>query len=538
MMTLTYFRLTLLCLVVVLNLSLVYFVYQNNSRKLVSRVFAGLALSTMGWLIFIYCALFFTLNSHGLHLLFARLSLACAVLDTLFFYLLGFILVYDRLPSKKINFVIGILSFCLIILIMLPYAFADSEITRDGLITTTPGPVMPVFALFVSILNFYTFYILINAVKKLSGLMKRQVVLFLCGGFIFYALVLSTLMVPITFYHDATSVQFAPLYVLIFLSFTAVASLKYQLFNVRVIITELFVGLLNFLLLLQLILSNSVVRATVNFLIFLLGCVVSVLLIKNSRKELKQTEERVRVESLQEANRQLQELDRQKTEFLTIAAHQLRTPVSIIKNYIAMLQDGDYGKVSEEVQEIHKNIGESSEWLVRLGDEFLNIAHLEQGQTKYHMSVGDVSLVVDSVINELKGRAAHKGINLAWQRPTESMHTKMDEEKIRNVIFNFVDNAIKYSDAGTVAVNASVEHRRILVRVTDEGIGFTKVDHDKLFKKFQRGDNARKREVNSSSGLGLYIARMFVEGHGGEVWAQSKGLGKGSEFGLWIPVHV
>jgi two-component system sensor histidine kinase VicK len=147
-----------------------------------------------------------------------------------------------------------------------------------------------------------------------------------------------------------------------------------------------------------------------------------------------------------------------------------------------------------------------------------------------------VSLVTDSVVNELEDRAANKDLKLEWQRPTESMHTKMDEEKIRNVIFNFVDNAIKYSDGGTIRINAQVKSNRIYVTVRDEGIGFDKPDEEKLFKKFQRGDNARKREVNSSTGLGLYIARMFVEGHGGEVWAKSEGLGKGSEFGLWLPI--
>ena len=201
-----------------------------------------------------------------------------------------------------------------------------------------------------------------------------------------------------------------------------------------------------------------------------------------------------------------------------------------------MLQDGDYGKVNKEVKGVHSNIAESCEWLVRLGEEFLNIANLEQGQTKFHWSEGDITLVINSVVKELKDRAANKGLMLEWQRPTESMRMKMDEEKLRNVIFNFVDNAIKYSQEGAIAIIASVENSGIAVRVKDQGMGFDKEDEAKFFQKFQRGKNAHQVEVNTSTGLGLYIAAKFVEGHGGKVWAKSSGPGTGSEFGFWIPL--
>jgi signal transduction histidine kinase len=524
----------LLSLAIIIAFTLAIVAFRQRKGNALSNIFILLDFSLIIWAIIIYISML-PIENHSA-LILARLSIFFGFLEVTFFFILSKRLADNRMPSKFFNFFLFIFGSALLFLgPTTPLLFKRILSSADNILAD-PGIGLYIFGVVVNVLLFLSFWILFKSLKEKRNESRIQIELVLIGGVFTFLSIILSIFLPLIFFQSAAFITFAPLYVLFFLLLVAIAIFKFHLFNVRLLVTEIAVLILNFLFLVQLLISDDKLKFFVNLIFLLISIFFSVILTKAAKKEISKTEERVRLESLEHANQKLQELDRQKTEFLTIAAHQLRTPVSIIKNYVSMLQDGDYGAVNADVQEVHKNIGESSEWLVRLGDEFLNIANLEQGQTKFRWSDGDVSLVTDSVVNELEDRAANKDLKLEWQRPTESMHTKMDEEKIRNVIFNFVDNAIKYSDGGTIRINAQVKSNRIYVTVRDEGIGFDKPDEEKLFKKFQRGDNARKREVNSSTGLGLYIARMFVEGHGGEVWAKSEGLGKGSEFGLWLPI--
>lgn len=233
------------------------------------------------------------------------------------------------------------------------------------------------------------------------------------------------------------------------------------------------------------------------------------------------------------ANLRLQELDKQKTEFLSIASHQLRTPLSIIKGYVELIKDGAYGAPSKELLETLSNIDETNDRLVKLVEEFLDISRIEQGRTKFSFAPHAIEDVVDSVLKELAERAKDKGLALDWTRPGIGQ-SKMDEEKVRHVVFNFIDNAIKYSETGTIRITAAIEEGGVTVRVKDNGLGFNKEDAVNFYQKFYRGENVKTVNVGGT-GLGLYVCRKFIESHGGKVWAKSEGLGKGGEFGFWIP---
>ena len=252
----------------------------------------------------------------------------------------------------------------------------------------------------------------------------------------------------------------------------------------------------------------------------------------------KEVEEREKLQvvthELEKANAQLKELDRQKTDFLSIAAHQLRTPLSIINGYVELIGDGAYGKVTKATKDILHNMDESNGHLVKLIDEFLNITRIEQGRTKFDFAEHDMVKLIDGVVAELSDRAKQNGLTLVWARaklPT----IVYDEEKVRHVVFNFVDNAIKYTTAGDIAVTALAENDGVSVRVRDKGFGFGPIDQANFFQKFYRGENVKNTNVNGT-GLGLYVCRKFIESHGGHVWAKSPGLKKGSEFGFWIPL--
>jgi len=238
--------------------------------------------------------------------------------------------------------------------------------------------------------------------------------------------------------------------------------------------------------------------------------------------------------ALEKANLRLQELDQQKTEFLSIASHQLRTPLSILKGYLELINDGAYGKPSKDLSKILSDLDFNNENLIKLVDEFLDISRIEQGRTKFQFAKVDLNKIIQGVVSELKQKAAGKGLDIKWKKNSKLKKVIVDEEKISNILLNFIDNALKYTEKGEIEVKTEEHDRGISVKVLDKGIGFDRADKVNFFQKFYRGTNVAGINVNGT-GLGLYVCLKFIEAHHGKVWAHSPGLGKGSEFGFWIP---
>ncbi len=311
---------------------------------------------------------------------------------------------------------------------------------------------------------------------------------------------------------------------------------RHRLLGTRVVATELSVGITEFFVVMQIFFSREPLEIVIRSLFAIAVGFVSVLLIKSVRREAQRQEELSQLAySLEQANLRLKEIDKQKTDFLSIAAHQLRTPLSIINGYTELITEGAYGKVGKGIKRILVNIDESNGHLVKLVDEFLDITRIEQGRTRYDFAKQDIRDIIDSVIKEMTDRAEGKALHLVWSRAPVILQAVVDAEKIRHVIFNFIDNAIKYSNEGTIRVVAEKSGVGIAVRVIDDGFGFGQIDQANFFQKFYRGENVKGTNVNGT-GLGLYVCRMFIEGHGGRVWAISPGLKKGSEFGFWVPL--
>lgn len=240
---------------------------------------------------------------------------------------------------------------------------------------------------------------------------------------------------------------------------------------------------------------------------------------------------------LQEANMHLRDLDKAKSEFLSIASHQLRTPISAIKGYLSMILDGDFGKINNpKVNEVMKGIFESSTRLARLVNIFLNVSRIESGRLKLEKRPTQVNDLITSVISELIGEAKKKGLKLSYQENKNLPLINIDPDKIRDVILNLIDNSIKYTPKGSVKVSVSSDDKFIKFVVNDTGIGIDPVEAKGLFRKFVRGSGVAQIHTGGS-GLGLFIAQKMIKEHGGRVWAESEGKEKGSTFQFVIPFN-
>ncbi len=238
---------------------------------------------------------------------------------------------------------------------------------------------------------------------------------------------------------------------------------------------------------------------------------------------------------LQQANVHLKQLDKAKSEFLSIASHQLRTPISAVKGYLSMLLEGDFGSLQPEQAKIITDIFESASRLARLINIFLNVSRIESGRFKLAPALTDMNTIVESVVKELQQQAKVKNLELVVQLPTKPVTITVDSDKIREVILNLVDNAIKYTQQGSITVSHELKSGEYHFVTKDTGMGILPEEVSGLFRKFVRGSGVA--QVNTQgSGLGLYIAQRVVAEHGGKIWAESPGVGKGSTFQFTVPV--
>jgi len=229
-------------------------------------------------------------------------------------------------------------------------------------------------------------------------------------------------------------------------------------------------------------------------------------------------------------------IEKMKTEFVSVAAHQLRTPLSAIKWTLKMVLDEDLGEINNEQEEFLQDTYKSNERMITLVNNLLNVTRIEEGRYLYETEVGDVSKIVEQVFENHKEQAAKKEVKLKLEKAKEDFpKTLIDHEKIQIAVTNLMDNAIKYTPAGG-EVKISLEHdkEKISFRISDTGVGIPKIQQERMFTKFFRGSNVVRMETEGS-GLGLFITKNIIEAHGGEIWFESE-EGTGTTFYFTLPV--
>ena len=234
---------------------------------------------------------------------------------------------------------------------------------------------------------------------------------------------------------------------------------------------------------------------------------------------------------LEEANVHLTELDQQKSEFISLASHQLRGPLTAIKGYGSMILEGDFGPITDPIKEAVTKIFQSTSDLVVLVGDYLDVSRIEQGRMQYNFEHFDISQEIETVITELRPTLEKAHLTIAYDVDKSLQYfVDGDRGKIKQVIGNIVDNSIKYTPQGGIHVwLAKKDNNKVLITVSDTGVGIKKEVLPNLFEKFTRAPDASKTNI-MGTGLGLYIAKKMIEAHHGRIWAESAGEGKGASF--------
>lgn len=448
-----------------------------------------------------------------------------AILIPVFYFI--FISVFLDINNKKLRY---IFSFIGVLLAFFSFTslFKTGVSIKFGFYWVDPGKlyfISPVFFLGVTL---YTIYLLFKTYLKLKedDLSKDRIKYQIFASIVGFGGG-ATNFFPQFF----DTFPFGNYFVILYVFFMSYSVLKYKSFGtVRAIAAELLAAALALVFLFNFLISPLLINQLFFRLsIFILVVFFGILLIRGVRKEI---EARERVEKLvgeiASANRKLRRMEKQKTEFVSIASHQLRTPLTAIKGYASMLLEGSFGKLADGVKDAVEKIFKSSQVLVVIIEDFLMVSRIEQGRMKYDFDVIDFRKLLEDVIKDIKPAAEDKNLDIKmYVEDYGDFSVRADKAKMRQALYNVINNAVKYTDNGFIKIllSKNKEGKKIRVAVSDTGVGIKKEMMSKLFKKFSKSDDSRL-----GSGIGLYVAKEIVKAHKGRIWAESEGGGEGATF--------
>jgi len=504
------------------------FIVYKKKKHIINRSFFFFTISVSLWAV----ALFFYTYPVLLSALdWIKITYFCSalVLPAGFYFITVFSGKSPKFALKPLYIYLILLLPLILILFFTDWWVKEVVSTPWGYHTTT-GSAYLFFGILVGFYALWCFAILFQKYKNSKGIEKLQIKYIfigfaLFGIFGFTADIITPIITGVSEYFWTS-----PIFSLFFIGFTTLAITKYHLFEIRVILTEFLVAMMAIILAGEIFLFKTLQTKFLGFSIFFLFCIFGYLLIKATHQEIRRREE---TEGLYQ---ELKKLDVTKSEFISMASHQLRTPLSAIKGYISMLLEGSYGGIPEKAREKLKNVFHSNERLIRIVNDLLDISKIELGKMEMEKKPTQIEDLIQSCYEEMKLGAEKKKLEMIFQKPKISFpEIEIDELKIRQVILNLIDNAIRYTHKGEIQIKTKKTNKKLQISVKDTGEGLTKEEQRKIFESFTRGAAGITHWIEGA-GLGLYVAKRYVELHKGKIWVESKGKGRGSIFFVELPV--
>lgn len=407
--------------------------------------------------------------------------------------------------------------------------------------TAIEGPVALYLSYIIEVIFvFWIFLLAVNRFRKTKDKFNRKQIILFTLGILFFLLTFSSGNIIGSFTSDWVASQYGYFGMPVFIGFLAYLIVKYKAFNIKLLATQALVYALIVLIGSQFFFIQNNINKILTAITLLLATGFGIALIRSVKLEVERREElQVVTEKLALANKELKKLDYAKTEFISIASHQLRTPLTAIKGYVSLITEGSYGPVDPKVIEALKKVYTSNEHLVQLVEDLLNVSRIDSGRMTFNFAKGKVEDIIKELYDNFSLAAKNKGLYLNMEISDNLPEVEMDRNKIREVVSNLLDNALKYTKEGGVIIKAEriVDENKEKIRVTvsDTGVGIAPDEIKSIFSKFSRGKNGSKLSV-TGTGLGLYVGKSMVETHGGKLWAESPGENKGSKFIMELPL--
>lgn len=306
---------------------------------------------------------------------------------------------------------------------------------------------------------------------------------------------------------------------------------RYKAFDLRIFGAQGLVFALIAILASEYAFVTSISNKILVSLTLVLTGMIGIVLIRSVRREIAQREHiEVLAKDLEVANKQ-------QVALIHFITHQLKGFVAKSRNIFAMIQEGDYGPVPPTMKPMIDEGFNSATKGAQTIQEILNASNIKTGKVTYDMKPFDFKELIDGIIANLKPNAEAKNVALTIDEPAEPVMLTGDRTQLENAIKNLVDNSIKYTPQGSIKAKLTSDGKTVRFMTEDTGVGITPEDMKHLFTEGGHGAESTKVNVDST-GFGLYIVKNIIEAHGGKVWAESEGAGKGSRFIIELPATM
>lgn len=510
-----------------------FFIFLNNRKELINRILFYISICISIWM-FSDLVLWAT-DKPKLTMFFWTIEIIFEPL----IYILSLYFVYVFLDKKDIpnKLRIGLYSLVLPTLILAPTNFGLTGFDLSNCDRVAIEGVLPKYGYFIEIvvvlwiilLSFSRFY-------KSNNRDERKQILLLSTGITLFLFSFSLGNIAEVITENWYIGQIGYIGIPIFIAFLSYQIVKFKAFNTKLLGSQVLVTAIWFLIVSLLFVRTIENIRIVVALTLALFSILGIYLVRSVKREVEQREKIENLaKDLERANDKLRELDQMKSEFLSLATHQIRSPLTAIKGYSSMMLDGDYGEFPVKAKGAVRTIMTSSQNLINIVGEFLDISRIEQGKMAYNKEIFDIGELVKETLDEIMPNIKKAGLEIETKIPENfSAKTNLDKGKTKQIISNLIDNAIKYTPKGGIGISLENHGHKTIVKIKDTGIGIEEKDLDKLFTKFTRTKDAFKTNV-FGTGLGLYVAKKMMEAQGGNIHVESEGLGKGSTFIIEIP---
>lgn len=515
-----------------LMLAIGFAVYVSNKKSATNVAFFVLAIVAVMWSLANFLIYQSSDSNVVLWLMRALLFFATWFAFALFYF-------YTVFPgdsfksSPYVRFVLVPISICVSLLTLTPYVFERIlAFGADGRVeSVSTGTGIALFGIYVVPLVIFSFVLLLVKTRRATHVVRRSYEIILAGTTITFSLILFFNFVLPAFFQNSTYVTFGSLFILPFIAATAYAIMRHHLFNIKIISTAILCALLAILAIVDVLLSDQLFTLLFRAAVFTLVLGVGFLLIRGVFREVQQRE------LIEKQEKELEEVNRQQEGLLHFISHEVKGYLTKGEAAFAAIYAGDYGEVNSKLHTMSGLALADTRKGVNTVIDILDASNLKRGTVSFAKNSFDLSKEIQEIVRDLEMAAHEKGLSLMYEKPVTGAHMMIgDEDKIRrHVLRNIIDNSIKYTPHGHVRVELSRNESHYRITVSDTGVGITPEDMKKLFTEGGKGADSLRINVHST-GYGLFIAKAIVEGHGGKVWAESEGAGKGSRFIIELPV--